>query len=301
MLTFFNPGWITSRILLGYFLLASNIAVEKWLLETYSLYEINFITAALFMILTALQELLNRGSLKRIKPVSWKILLLISLFTLGAWHCFLSALSGLSVFEFGAMSLLSPVVMATLAMLILRENPSRWIWPAIGFGMTGGWLMMQADWQGLSSSHFHAYMLGALIFSSMRWITVKYAGENVPASTMIFWEPVLVLVAMIFFIDFAYLWNKITPMLLSSAVLLFFSRQCLVRSYQAPVTSATSIAALIYTKLGWTLLFGYLFWGSLPEPLEWLGVLLIVLSSWIIVIRTTQSSRLGSMDQSNNR
>ena len=301
MLTFFNPGWITSRILLGYFLLASNIAVEKWLLETYSLYEINFITAALFMILTVLQELLNRGSLKRIKPVSWKILLLISLFTLGAWHCFLSALSGLSVFEFGAMSLLSPVVMAALAMLILRENPSKWIWPAIGFGIAGGWLMMQADWQGLSSSHFHAYMLGALIFSSMRWITVKYAGENVPASTMIFWEPVLVLVAMIFFIDFAYLWNKITPMLLSSAVLLFLSRQCLVRSYQAPVTSATSIAALIYTKLGWTLLFGYLFWGSLPEPLEWLGVLLIVLSSWIIVFRTTQSSRLGSMDQSNNK
>ena len=291
MITFFNPGWITSRILLGYFLLASNIAVEKWLLESYSLYEINFITAALFMILTALQELLNRRSLQRIKPVSWKILLLISLFTLGAWHCFLSALSGLSVFEFGAMSLLSPVVMATLAMLILRENPSTWIWPAIGFGMAGGWLMMQADWQGLSSSHYHAYMLGALIFSSLRWITVKYAGENVPASAMSFWEPVLVLVAMLFFIDLDYLWNRITLMLFISAVLLFFSRQCLVRSYQASVTSATSISALIYTKLGWTLLFGYVFWGSFPEPIEWLGVMLIVVSSLIIVFHTTPSSR----------
>jgi len=275
--------------------------VEKWLLESYSLYEINFITAALFMILTALQELLNRGSLQRIKPVSWKILLLISLFTLGAWHCFLSALSGLSVFEFGAMSLLSPVVMGALATLILRENPSIWIWPAIGFGMAGGWLMMQEDWQGLSSSHYHAYMLGALIFSSLRWITVKYAGENVPASAMIFWEPVLVLVFMFFFIDLAYLWNRITPILFISAVLLFFSRQCLVRSYQAPVTSATSISSLIYTKLGWTLLFGYLFWGSLPEPHEWLGVLLIVISSWIIVFRTTPSSKIGSIDQSKNK
>ena len=301
MLTFFNPGWITSRILLGYFLLASNIAVEKWLLETYSLYEINFITAALFMILTALQELLNRGSLKRIKPVSWKILLLISLFTLGAWHCFLSALSGISVFEFGAMSLLSPVVMATLAMLILRESPSKWIWPAIGFGIAGGWLMMQADWQGLSSSHYHAYVLGALIFSSLRWITVKYAGENVPASAMIFWEPVLVLTGMLFFIDFAYLWNRITPMLFFSGVLLFFSRQCLVRSYQSKVTSATSISALIYTKLGWTLLFSYVFWGTLPEPLEWLGVMLIIISSWIIVFRTSPSSKIGSINQSNNK
>ena len=291
MFTFINPGWITSRILLGYFLLASNIAMEKWLLKSYNLYEINFITAVLFMILTALQELLNQKSLKRIKPVAWKILLPISLFTLGAWHCFLSALSGLSVFEFGAMSLLSPVVMATLAMLILRENPSKWIWPAIGFGMAGGWLMMQADWQGLSSSHYHIYMVGALIFSSLRWITVKYVGENVPASAMIFWEPVLVLLAMLFVIDLPYLWNRISPILLISAVLLFFSRQCLVRSYQASVTSATSISALIYTKLGWTLLFGYVFWGSFPEPIEWLGVMLIVVSSWIIVFHTTPSSR----------
>ena len=301
MLTFFNPGWITSRILLGYFLLASNVAVEKWLLQTYSLYEINFITAGLFMILTALQELLNRGSLQRIKPVSWKILLPISMFTLGAWNCFLSALSGLSVFEFGAMSLLSPVVMATLAMLILRENPPTWIWPAIGFGIAGGWLMMQSNWQGLSSSHYYANMLGAMIFSSLRWITVKYAGENVPASAMIFWEPVLVLVAMSFAVDLTSLWNRITHMLFFSAVLLFFSRQCLVRSYQASETSATSIASLIYTKLGWTLLFGYLFWGSLPELLEWLGVMLIVISSWIIVFRTTPSSRFGSMNQSNNK
>ena len=27
--------------------------------------------------------------------------------------------------------------------------------------------------------HYHAFMLGALLFSSLRWITVKYAGESV--------------------------------------------------------------------------------------------------------------------------
>jgi len=109
------------------------------------------------------------------------------------------------------------------------------------------------------------------------------------------------LAAMLFFVDLAYLWNRITPMLFISGVLLFFSRQCLVRSYQASVTSATSVSALIYTKLGWTLLFSYLFWGSLPEPLEWLGAILIVISSWIIVFRTTPSSRIGSINQSNNK
>ena len=296
LFTISNRGSITVITLLGYFLLASNITVEKLLLESYNRYEINFSTAALFMILTALQELLKRGSLQRIKPVSWKILLLMSLFTLGAWHCFLSALSGLSVFEFGAMSLLSPVVMAALAMLILRERPSPWIWPAIGLGIVGGWLMVNVEWQGWSSGYYHAFMLGALLFSSLRWITVKYAGESVHASAMIFWEPIMVLLAMGSIIDLADLWNKMTPMLFGSAVLLFLSRQCLVRSYQTPVTSATSISALIYTKVGWTLLFGYLFWGSLPEPLEWLGVLFILLSSWMIVFRVTPSARLGRVD-----
>ena len=296
LFTISNRRSITVITLLGYFLLASNITVEKLLLESYNLYEINFSTAALFMILTALQELLKRGSLQRIKPVSWKILLLMSLFTLGAWHCFLSALSGLSVFEFGAMSLLSPVVMAALAMLILRERPSPWIWPAIGLGIVGGWLMVNVEWQGWSSGYYHAFMLGALLFSSLRWITVKYAGESVHASAMIFWEPIMVLLAMGSIIDLADLWNKMTPMLFGSAVLLFLSRQCLVRSYQTPVTSATSISALIYTKVGWTLLFGYLFWGSLPEPLEWLGVLFILLSSWMIVFRVTPSARLGRVD-----
>jgi S-adenosylmethionine uptake transporter len=291
-----NRGSITVKTLLGYFFLASNITVEKLLLESYNLYEINFSTAALFMVFTALQELLKRGSLQRIKPVSWKILLLISLFTLVSWHCFLSALSGLSVFEVGAMSLLSPVVMAALAMLILRERPSPWIWPAIGLGIVGGLLMVNVGWQGWSSGYYHAFMLGALLFSSLRWITVKYAGERVHASAMIFWEPIMVLLAMGSIIDIAGLWNKMTPMLFGSAVLLFLSRQCLVRSYQTPVTSATSISALIYTKVGWTLLFGYLFWGSLPEPLEWFGVLFILLSSWMIVFRVTPSARLGSVD-----
>ena len=158
--------------------------------------------------------------------------------------------------------------------------------------------MIQPDLQGLSSIHFHAYMLGGLIFSSLRWITIKYAGENVTTSAMIFWEPVLVFLTMLFFIDLTYLWNRITPMLLISAFLLFFSRQCLVRSYQNKCTSATSISTLIYTKLGWTLLFSYFFWGSLPEPLEWLGVILIIISSWIIVFRTSMSPWFSKMGHS---
>ena len=161
--------------------------------------------------------------------------------------------------------------------------------------------MVQADWQGLSSIHFHAYMLGALLFSSLRWISIKHAGEKVPTSAMIFWEPFLVLVTMLFFIDLVYLWDRITPMLIASAVLLFFSRQCLVRSYQAPITSATSISSLIYTKLGWTLLFSYLFWGSIPEAIEWIGVLLIIISSLIIVFRTAPSSTFKSMNKTNKK
>jgi len=289
MFNFLGREWVTTKILVGYFFLASNIAVEKWLLNSYSIFEINFTTAVMFMVLTAFQELFKSGSIYAIKPMSWKILLLISLFTLGAWHFFLSALMGLTVFEFSGMSLLSPLVMVLLAITFLREKPSLIIWPAIFLGALGGWLMMDGKWNGWSGVQYHLFMLGALLFSSLRWVVVKRAGDKVPTSALIFWEPTLVLVLMGSIVDFGILWNKMTPMLLSSAVLLFLSRQCLVRSYQNRVTSAISISSLIYTKLIWSLLFGYLFWNNLPEKLEILGVFLIILSSLLILFPLRRS------------
>jgi len=291
MFNLFFRKWTILIILTGYFFLASNIAVEKWLLETYSLYEINFITAAFFMIITALQELFTKGSIKRIKPVSWKILFIISIFTLGAWHFFLIALKGLSVFEFGAMTLLSPVLIAVLAIFFLRERPSFFIWPAIILGVLGGWLMMEGEWDGWSSVQYHFFMLAALLFSSLRWIVIKHVGEKIPTSALIFWEPALVLVSMGIILDLGILWEKITLILFSSALLLFLSRQFLVRSYQNRYTNATSISSLIYTKLIWTLIFGYWFWNNLPKPIELLGVVLIITSSVLVISPSLKSSK----------
>jgi len=291
MFNLFFRKWTILIILAGYFFLASNIAVEKWLLETYSLYEINFITAAFFMIITALQELFTKGSIKRIKPVSWKILFIISIFTLGAWHFFLIALKGLSVFEFGAMTLLSPVLIAVLAIFFLRERPSFFILPAIILGVLGGWLMMEGEWDGWSSVQYHFFMLAALLFSSLRWIVIKHVGEKIPTSALIFWEPALVLVSMGIILDLGILWEKITLILFSSALLLFLSRQFLVRSYQNRYTNATSISSLIYTKLIWTLIFGYWFWNNLPKPIELLGVLLIIISSVLVISPSLKSSK----------
>ena len=291
MISCYSRKWTILIILAGYFFLASNIAVEKWLLETYSLYEINFITAASFMIITAIQEFFTKGSFKSIRPCSWKILLLISILTLGAWHFFLTALKGLSVFEFGSMSLLSPVITSVLATFFLRERPSFYLLPAIILGILGGFLMMDSKWNGFSSSQYHLFMLFALLFSSLRWILVKYVGEKIPTSTLIFWEPSLVLISMGLIVDLEGLWQKITLILFSSAVLLFLSRQLLVRSYQNRSTTATSISSLIYTKLVWTLLFGYWFWNNLPKPIELIGVLFIIFSSILVIIPTLKFSK----------
>tara|TARA_Y100001970_G_C14202727_1_gene842109 strand:- start:282 stop:1163 length:882 start_codon:yes stop_codon:yes gene_type:complete len=291
MLGFYSRKLTILLILAGYFFLAFNIAVEKWLLEKYSLYEINFITAASFMIITAIQEFFTNGSLKNIRPFSWKILILISLFTLGAWHFFLTALKGLSVFEFGSMSLLSPVITSVLATFFLRERPSFYVLPAIILGIFGGYLMMDGEWNGFSSAQYHLFMIFALLFSSLRWIVVKHIGDKIPTSALIFWEPSLVLISMAIIVDLGGLWDKITLILFASGGLLFISRQLLVRSYQNRTTTATSISSLIYTKLLWTLLFGYWFWNNIPKPIELIGVLLIIFSSMLVIIPSLKFSK----------
>jgi drug/metabolite transporter (DMT)-like permease len=280
-----NPmiGWI----LLGYFLLAGNIAAEKWLLASYDFKEINFITAAVIMGLTAFQEFAQHRSFERLKPVHWPSLLLLSFCTLVAWNCYLYSLLGLSLFEFGAIGLLSPVVMACLAIPILRERPSRWLWFALLLGLTGGFFLVKGDWNGLGEWHYHAVMFLALVFASLRWILVKNFGDRILLPALIFWEPLLVLITTGLIIDLSTLWDKATLGLFSAALLLFLSRQCLVRSYQSKQTKATSISSLVYTKLGWAMLFGFLIWGTVPSWLEWLGIGLIILSSWLIARRSS--------------
>ncbi len=213
-----NPmiGWI----LLGYFLLAGNIAAEKWLLASYDFKEINFITAAVIMGLTAFQEFAQHRSFDRLKPVHWP-----------THYCSASAPSlpgiatfipcwGSLFFEFGAIGLLSPVVMACLAIPILRERPSRiLLWFALLLGLTGGFFLVKGDWNGLGEWHYHAVMFLALVFASLRWILVKSFGDRILLPALIFWEPLLVLITTGLIIDLSTLWDKATLGLFSAALL----------------------------------------------------------------------------------
>ncbi len=284
--SFFNLTPVTGWTLLGYFLLASNIAAEKWLLGAYDFKEINFATASLIMLLTALQEGVQKRSLRRLAPKRWQPLVVISLCTLVAWTGFVYSLIGLSMFEYGAMSLLSPLVMGALAIVMLKEQPPKALGVGLALGLMGGLLLVKGEWNGVGEWQYHLFMLLSLFAASFRWILVKRIGEGIPTSALIFWEPLMVLIAMGLMIDFQELWTRLELSFLSAAFLLFLSRQCLVRSYQAQDTTATSVAALIYTKLGWTLLFGFLIWGTVPAWSEWLGVLLIVAGSWVVLRRS---------------
>ncbi len=283
--SFFNLTPATSWTLLGYFLLASNIAAEKWLLGAYDFKEINFATASLIMLLTALQEGAQKRSLSRLIPRRWPVLLVISLCTLVAWTGFVYSLIGMSMFEYGAMSLLSPLVMGALAIVLLKEQPPKALGVGLALGLAGGLLLVKGDWRGVGEWQYHLFMLLSLLAASFRWILVKRIGDSIPTSALIFWEPLMVLVAMGTLIDFSALWERFEWSFLSAAFLLFLSRQCLVRAYQAQDTTATSVAALIYTKLGWTLMFGFLIWGTVPTWREWLGVLFIVGGSWMVLRR----------------
>ena len=281
--TRFKTGPMAYWILAGFFMLASNIALEKWLLERFDFLEVAWVTAVVIMSMAALEERIKNGSFSNLTPLKWKPLLLISLCTLGAWNAFLYALIGLSIFEFGALGLLAPLVMAMLAMLFLHEKPPELFLLAILLGLLGGAFLTKGEWQGLGHWHYHLVMVFAMICGSLRWVLVKRFGRDIPTVAVIFWEPLLVLTGTFFLIDLWSLLNRFHPGLFFAALLLFLSRQCLVRSYQSQETKAISIASLIYTKLIWLSFFGYWFWGIVPSLQDWCGLLLIVCGSWLII------------------
>ena len=179
-----------------------------------------WITAVVIMSIAILQELIKNASLRNLLPLKWKPLLLISLCTFGSWIAFLYALIGLSVFEFGALGLLSPLVMTILAKFFLQEKPPEFFFMAILLGMVGGGLLIKGEWRGLGQWQYQLVMVLGLICASMRWIIVKRFVRDIPTIAVIFWEPFLILTCILFFIDLQSLLNRFNIGLFFSALVL---------------------------------------------------------------------------------
>lgn len=206
------------------------------------------------------------------KRTEWRLhalrcaLLLVSL--VGYFH----ALRLLPLAQAVAISYLAPIFISLLAIVVLGERPSRWIWLALGLGLTGAMISTWPALTAVDSTASRARLEGLLVGAGS---TVAFAGVMVLARKQAqrdsIWTILLVqnvLPALVLAMLVAPAWqppqaSDLWPIALSG---LFATAGLLSITWAFTHLEASRIAPLEYTSFVWAGGLGYLLFGEVPTP-----------------------------------
>lgn len=213
------------------------------------------------------------------------VLLLASL--LGYFH----GLRLLPLAQAVAMSYLAPIFVSLLAMVVLGERPSRWIWASLGLGMAGVSASLWPELQRAAQPGAAARLEGLL---SVALSTVAFSGVMVLARRQAqrdaLWTIVLVqnlLPTALLAAPAAALWHPLAAGDLGTVVLMgaLATVGLLSLTWAFSHLEASRVAPLEYTSFVWAALLGYALFAEVPTLNTAASAALIAAGSLLLLRR----------------
>lgn len=212
-------------------------------------------------------------------------LLLVALLT---WF---EALNRLPLVQAVGVGYTAPLFIALLAMWLLRERPSRWIWAALGVGAVGVAIGL---WPELNATHAPGSADRLLGMAAAGLSAVTYAGVVVVARHQAqhdaLWTILLVqnlLPMLLLAVPMLWLWQPIVasdwPILLLMGGLATIGLLCITWAFSH--IEASRAAPVEYTGLVWAALLGFLVFGEVPTAWSLGSAGLIMLGCLLLVKR----------------
>lgn len=261
-------------------LISTGDALAKLLTETYPPAQIACIRACVgFLLVTLFAVFSGRLRELRTRKPHWhmcRALLLLAVM-MGAYY----ALAHIPLVEIEAISHATPLFVAVLAPLLLRERVTGHNWLAIGIGMLGVLVILRPD-----PAHFriaHVVMVGCAAAYAVLTILVRFLTRTDSVLSINFY--IYPLAALLAALLARHGW--VTPTPAHWGIFLAFGtcNTLAVLFYILGLRQVDAVlaATLDYLTLIWVTIYGALFWGQIPDPLTSVGVLLIVLGGIYIV------------------
>lgn len=204
------------------------------------------------------------------------VLLLLSI--VGYFHALTQLPLALAV----TISYLSPIFVAALAIPVLKERPSVWIWAALGSGLTGVSIAVApeliAAFDGVGTERLlgmASAAVAALSFAGVMLMARRQAGRDSMWTILLIQSLLpLLLLAGPAALDWRPVQRSDLALILAAGALGTLGLLCLTFAFTR--LEASRVAPLEYSGFVWAVLLGYLLFGEVPTLPTLVSALMIV-------------------------
>lgn len=271
-----------SCLLFGFIFLVLSDATAKWLTETHPVTEIVAIRALLVVSIIALIHAARR-QLAVLRPYNIRLQMRRAILASGSVYLFIFGVSYVALAEAAAAAYIGPIVMTAIAPAMLAERVGVHRWSAVLLGFVGMLIMLRPSPQGLN----WAMLLpaSAAVFGALRDITTRQMRSSEHPIAVLFFSNCVV--AALGFTTAAWGWRGFDSaqlvLLLVSAALIGGAHFLHIQAFR--LEEASVLAPFRYTGIVWAIIFGFIFWGDLPDRWVVAGAIIVIASGLYIYHR----------------
>jgi drug/metabolite transporter (DMT)-like permease len=250
------------------------------------------------------------GSLSTIATPGWWKMLLRGAMNFAAYTCYYLGLAYLPMATTVALFFTAPLFITLAAALFLRERVPFASALAVAMGFAGVLLMLRPDAGGGFDLAALLPVVGALGYA-LSMLAARPLGRTETAAAMAFWSNICFLIcalalaavygsgayAQVSHPSLAFLTRGwVMPpaqdlaLMAACGVIAAVALTLLTHAYR--VAPSASVAPFEYSFMFWGVLWGWMFWGDLPDGLGWLGIAVII-AAGLYVIRQPAVSAPG--------
>ena len=249
--------------------------IQKTLIIYYSVFQILFLKY-FFTFFLSFFESKRKKNIKFYQTNNLKLQLLRSLLSLLESGFFILAFRYLSLADAHSIGSLTPIVVVIFSFIFLKEKISPKIWIVIFIGFFGVLVVMRP---GLSVfDPMSLIPLAAAFFLSLYQIVTRKVSEYDKNETSLFYSGITGITLMGFVSLF--FWENITinffPLFIGVGI--FYSFGFYFQIIALSKARASLIQPFHYTLIFWAIIFGYFFYGDIPDVFTVIGALIIAIS-----------------------
>lgn len=278
-------------MLLGMLLFALNDAMGKWLVSTYSQGQVILIRSVAALVI--LVPIVWKGGLSGLMKIERPSLQVARVFfSTAELFCFYFAVAALPLADVMTYWLAAPIYVAALSPFLLGEKVGWRRWTAIAIGFVGVLIALQPSSASLTSAALFS-ILGSAAFAFMMLSGRQL--RNTPDTVLAFWQIIgagLAGLVAVFVTPSGWLpiQSGFDLGFLGLLGVVAMAAHVLVNR-ALKLADAATVAPLQYTLLLWAVVFGWLFFGDVPQTSIVIGAGLIVLSGLYIFFRENTLKR----------